>query len=104
MIAHIVICRLRPDHDPVAYAAVIAGLRDLVAGLPGEAPFAAGPNRDFERLSVGWDAGFVISFADRDALARYADDPVHKALGARLVALCQGGTGGLMVFDLDCDP
>ena len=43
-----------------------------------------------------------IRFADRLALATYADHPTHKALGARLCDLCEGGAGGIMVADLVC--
>jgi antibiotic biosynthesis monooxygenase (ABM) superfamily enzyme len=102
MIEHIVVCRLRRDHDPGDYAAVIAGLAALVARLPGARRFAAGPNRDVERRSAGFDAGFVIAFDDLAALAAYAGHPDHRALAARLVALCDGGVAGVMVFDLDC--
>jgi hypothetical protein len=72
-----------------------------VGRLPGGRRFVAGPNRDFEKLSPGFDAGFAISFADERALDRYARHPEHLALAARLVALCTDGARGLMVFDLD---
>lgn len=101
MIEHIVVMRLRPDHDPDEYAAVIEGLDDLIARLPGVLRFKAGPNRDYEKLSVGYDAGFVVTFSDFKSLNRYANHSEHKALAARLVDLCLGGVTGLMVFDLD---
>ncbi len=101
MIAHIVMMRLAPGHDAGELAAVMDGLGQVVARLPGAIAFEHGPNRDFENLSPGWDAGFICRFADAAALAVYAADPTHKALGARLVALCAGGVAGLMVIDLD---
>lgn len=101
MIAHVVMMRLAPGHDAGELAEVMGGLQAVMDRLPGALGFEHGPNRDFETLSPGWDAGFICRFADAAALAVYAADPAHKALGARLVALCAGGVAGLMVIDLD---
>lgn len=100
MIEHIVMLRLRPGHDRAELAAVMEGLGGLIASINGYIAFRHGPNRDFERLSPGLDYGFVCSFRDTGALADYAGNPEHRALGARLVALC-GGVEGIMVIDLD---
>jgi hypothetical protein len=68
--------------------------------LPGFASFTHGPNRDFEAKSPDHPYGFICTFADADALGTYAVHPDHQALGGRLVALC-GGADGIMVIDLE---
>ncbi|MGZ9809441.1 Dabb family protein [Pseudoroseicyclus sp. H15] len=99
MIAHVVLLALRDDHDPVELQTVMDGLAALK--LPGFDSFRHGPNIDAEGKSPGYPYGFVATFADRAALATYAADPGHKALGARLAALCTGGGAGIFVADLD---
>ena len=99
MILHSVFCALRPDRNPAELAAVMAGLAALP--LDGLRAFMHGPNIDAEGKSPGHPYGFVATFTDRAALARYAADPAHRALGARLVALCSGGGDGIVVYDID---
>ena len=101
MIRHCVFLRLEAGSDREELAEVIEGLRSLVAGLNGCANFAAGPNRDFENKSPDHPYGFTFDARDTDTLAAYAAHPTHKALGARLVALCAGGADGIMVYDLE---
>ena len=98
MIIHCVFCAMPLGAEA---RAVMAELEAFALGLPGVLAFDSGPNRDFEAKSPGFLHGFVIRFADEAARAAYAEHPTHKALGARLVALCEGGADGIMVFDLD---
>lgn len=101
MIRHCVFLNLRADADPNALADVLTGLAAVTDRLPGASDFISGPNRDFEDKSPDFPMGFTIDFTDADALHAYAADPEHQALGARLVAQCQGGAEGITVFDLD---
>ena len=103
MIRHCVFLRLAKGADRDELVVVIEGLRSLVAGLNGCANFAAGPNRDYEGKSPGYPFGFTFDAADAEVLATYAHHPTHKALGARLVALCDGGAAGITVYDLEVD-
>ncbi|MCF7698205.1 Dabb family protein [Loktanella sp. M215] len=89
MIDHIVLLHLKPDHDAIALAAVMDGLAALVGDIKGFTAFRHGPNRDYEGRSPAFAHGFTAQFHDSLALAVYADDPRHKALGARLMALCE---------------
>lgn len=99
MIKHIVMLNLRPEHDAAELAAVMAGLDALeIKGFSG---FSHGPNRDIENKSPDYPYGFICNFTDLGGLRRYVSDPAHSALGARLVALCEGGADGIMVMDLD---
>ena len=97
MIDHVVLLALKPDHDAGELAVVMAGLSDLVGKIDGFTAFRHGPNRDYEGRSPAFAYGFVGQFRDALALAVYADDARHRALGARLVALCDD----LLVADVD---
>ncbi|KIC39978.1 hypothetical protein RA27_16925 [Ruegeria sp. ANG-R] len=101
MIRHCVMLRLRPDHDPAELAAVMHGLDQVAARLPGCSAFVHGRNRDFEAKSPDHPYGFTLDFTSEPDLQRYAADDAHRRLGARLVALCVGGADGILVFDLE---
>lgn len=98
MIRHVVLLSLRDEHDGAELLDVMDGLAGLT--IDGFASFEHGPNRDFECKSQDYPYGFIASFDDAVALSRYAKDPDHLALGARIVALCQGGADGIMVVDI----
>ena len=99
MIQHIVMLNLADGYDPVELEDVMAGLSSLE--IDGFTAFAHGPNRDFEQKTQEYPYGFICTFSDEATLQKYAKDPDHKALGARLVALCTNGADGIMVMDLD---
>lgn len=98
MILHTVLCRLKAAYDPTELRDVMAGLSGLT--IDGFFWFEHGPNVDAEGKTPQYPYGFVCAFADRAALDRYAADPAHRALGARLVALCIGGAEGILVSDI----
>lgn len=102
MILHCVFCTFRTDASQEQRQAILSDLARFSLALDGVLGFDHGPNADFEGKSPNVTDGFVIRFADRLALATYADHPTHKALGARLCDLCEGGAGGIMVMDLVC--
>jgi hypothetical protein len=99
MILHTVLLALKPDHDGDDLDKIMAGLGGLK--LDGFTAFHHGANIDAEGKTPAYPYGFVCTFADRAALDRYATNPDHRALGARLVALCQGGGAGILVSDID---
>jgi len=103
MIAHCVMLRLAKGHDAAELSDVMAGLRALVGRIEGYDGVHGGANIDAEGKSPDVGAGFVCHFRDRAALDRYAADPRHRALGARLVALCDGGAAGIVVYDIEGD-
>ena len=95
-----VLLRLPEGHDAHELAAVMAGLSALRERVEGFQGFEHGPNRDVEGKLPDHPYGFLATFEDAEALADYADHPDHRALGARLVALC-GGAEGILVADFD---
>ncbi|SMR82420.1 Stress responsive A/B Barrel Domain [Aliiroseovarius halocynthiae] len=100
MILHCVFCNFRTDVSEDQRNQVLTALAQFSAGLNGVLGFDHGPNLDFEGKSASYDAGFVIRFADHEALQTYADHPEHQALGRQLCDLCNGGENGIKVFDL----
>lgn len=100
MIRHIVMLRLPPDHDTAELRDIMQGLKGLQASQPGMTGFEHGQNLDFENKLPDYPYGFICSFTDPEAVQAYAADPTHKELGQRLVALC-GGSAGILVIDLN---
>ncbi|WP_299652418.1 Dabb family protein [uncultured Tateyamaria sp.] len=101
MIRHCVFLKLKPKADSAKLDKIMLDLEDLVRRLDGCSGFRAGPNRDYEGKTPDYPYGFTLDAENAAALAAYAVDPEHQALGARLVALCQGGADGITVFDID---
>jgi len=54
-----------------------------------------------EKKSQAYSYGFICAFSDSDALASYASDERHQALGRRLVALVGGDVDNIWVADID---
>jgi hypothetical protein len=102
MIEHVVMLGLKDASDLSDCRDVMEGLERLTGEIPGFHGLIHGVNIDMEGKSPGYPYGFIARFEDRDALARYADDPRHQALGARLVALC-GGADRITVYDIERD-
>lgn len=103
MIKHCVMLNLKTGYDHAALMATFEGLRALTMTLPGCSGFDGGPNHDFEQKSAGYPYGFIIGFVDRPARQSYADNADHKKLGGDLVAQCNGGADGILVFDIVTD-
>jgi hypothetical protein len=103
MIRHCVMLRLAADADRARLTWVIQELHRVVERLDGASGLLTGPNRDFEDKTADYPYGFTIDFESADALAAYAADPDHAALGAQLVAMCSGGAEGIRVYDIEMD-
>lgn len=101
MILHAVYLRLTTGADRSELAEVMSGLGSLTSKLDGMTNFRHGPNHDFEGKTLHFPYGFVAEFVGVEALKAYAADEEHAALGARLVALCDGGADGIVVYDLE---
>ncbi|MEM9464021.1 MAG: Dabb family protein [Actinomycetota bacterium] len=104
MIRHHVFLRFPNDRDPASIEDLLAGLHAVCAPLSGVLDIRIGDNVSPEDPVVhGFRHAFVIDFAttaDRDA---YLVDEQHQAFGGRLVDAVDGGTDGILVFDLELD-
>ncbi len=97
---HCVFCALRSDADTAEMAADMDELAALQSEVEGFLDFHHGPNRDYEQKCPRHGYGFVITFRDRVAHLAYDAHPRHKTAGGRLVALCEGGYQGIVVYDI----
>ena len=103
MIRHVVLVRFRPDVAPAEVAARFAELAALQPPVPGFLAFGAGANVSPEPLSQGFTHAFTADFTDAAARDAYLVLPAHVAAGAKLVAVLEGGAGGLAVIDFEID-
>ncbi|WP_299130343.1 Dabb family protein [uncultured Amaricoccus sp.] len=100
MIRHMVLLRFRAEVSAGERAALMADLGGLRARLPGIVGFTTLRNVSPEAPVVhGFEDGFGVDFRDAAARDAYLADEGHRAIGARLVAACDGGIEGLIVFD-----
>ncbi|AMX94727.1 Dabb family protein [Mesorhizobium sp. M7A.F.Ca.CA.002.10.1.1] len=101
MIRHCVFARFRNDvaaTERTAVHADLEALRQLIDGMDA-VKFSA--NVSPEPFARGFTHGFTIDFRDAAARDAYLAHEAHQRAGARLVAALEGGTDGLMVFDLE---
>ncbi len=101
MIRHLVALRFRPATDAAVKAALYADLAALCDRIDGILDFQTRPNVSVEDEMVrGFRDVFWFDFRDADVRDAYLADPVHRAIGARLVAELEGGAGGVFVCDV----
>jgi hypothetical protein len=101
MILHIVLVKFRASVSDAERRSIYEDLAALKARIDGLTAFSAGPDVSPEGIGRGYRDGFVVTFRDAAARDAYLEDPVHRAIGARLVAATEGGVDGLLVVDLD---
>lgn len=101
MIRHCVFFKFRSGVSADERAEIYAGLNALVGQIDGLLSADFGPNVSPEGLGQGFDNGFIMDFVDAAARDRYLPHPAHQAAGAKLVAALEGGTEGLIVFDME---
>jgi hypothetical protein len=73
-VLHVVIIQWKPTATAAQKQAVIEGVRQMAARIPGIRNIWIKPAR---MASLKWNAAFVIEFANRAAADRYASDPIH---------------------------
>lgn len=101
MIRHCVFVRFRDDVEAAERAAIHADLEALRPLIDGMGAVKFSQNVSPEPFARGLTHGFTIDFRDAAARDAYLVHPDHQRAGARLVAALEGGTGGLLVIDLD---
>jgi hypothetical protein len=103
MIRHCVLVRFAAEVSDSDKNAIYQRLASLQSVVPGFERMVFGANSSAERLSQGFDDGFVIEFVDASARDTYLAHPDHQRAGAALITMLDGGHEGLVVFDLDDD-
>jgi hypothetical protein len=102
MLKHCVFLSIRADAADARLERAMQKLAGLVGKVEGMLDFAHGPNLDFEKKSQGHGYGFIATFSDRSAHLVYEQHPQHQEAGAELIAMCNGGYDGIVVYDLSC--
>jgi hypothetical protein len=101
MIRHCVFVKFRNDVGTGERKAIQADLEALRQVIDGMDTVKFSANSSPEPFARGFTHGFTIDFRDAAARDAYLVHEAHQRAGARLVAALEGGTDGLMVFDLD---
>ena len=101
MIRHCVFLRFRAEVPQAERDGIESDLRALQPLIDGFLAMSYGKNVSPEGLGQGFDHGFTMDFRDAAARDAYLVHPAHQAVGRRVVAAMQGGTDGLVVFDLE---
>jgi hypothetical protein len=101
MIRHIVALRFRSDTPQATKERLYADLAALADHIDGILEFRARPNISVELPLVrGFNDVFWFDFRDIGVRDAYLVDPVHQALGQRIVAELEGGPDGVFVMDV----
>ncbi|RWC62103.1 Dabb family protein [Mesorhizobium sp.] len=101
MIRHCVFVKFRNDVGVGEYEAIHADLEALRQVIDGMDTVQFSANVSPEPFARGFTHGFTIDFRDAAARDAYLVHEAHQRAGARLVAALEGGTEGLIVFDLE---
>ena len=103
MIRHCVWAKFRTDVPASEKQEIYDQLAALGAVIEGILKSDFGPNVSPEGLSRGYADGFVMDFENEAARDAYLVHPDHQTAGSRLVAACEGGRDGILVFDIEID-
>ncbi|CAN7380241.1 Dabb family protein [Mesorhizobium amorphae] len=101
MIRHCVFVRFRSDVADDEHTAIHADLEALRWAIDGMDVVKFSANVSPEPFARGFSHGFTIDFRDAGCRDAYLVHESHQRAGTRLVAALEGGTDGLMVFDLE---
>jgi hypothetical protein len=99
LLRHTVLLKIRSDVTDTEIADVFAALKSLQHNIAGILAISTGKDNSPEGLQRGHTHGFTVDFdspASRDA---YLPHPAHQKVGARIVAICEGGTDGITFID-----
>ena len=101
MIRHIVALRFRKGTAAGTKEALYAALNGLGGHIEGILDFQSFANISVELPLVrGFEDLFWFDFRDVGVRDVYLADPVHQAIGGRIVAELEGGAEGVFVFDV----
>ena len=102
MIRHHVFIRFRDSVTDAEIDRLLGHVADLGSLLPGIAAVHVGANSSPEvGMDKGFGRGFIVDFESAQDRDRYLDDERHREIGAKLVAAADGGTDGILVYDIE---
>ena len=95
MLTHVVLLQPRPEATPEDIHPALKGIEDLQQHIPEILDLQIGPSLSRESKQGGYAYGFVMHFAGKEQLDRYAVNPLHLAAGAELTRVF----GNIVDFD-----
>jgi len=102
MIRHIVALRFKTGTPTATKQGLYAELNGLSGHIDGILDFRSFLNVSVELPLVrGFEDLFWFDFRDASVRDAYLVDPVHQAIGGRIVAETEGGPDGVFVFDVE---
>lgn len=102
MIRHVVVLHFKTGTSPADKQRIFDDLAGLSGHIDGIIDFQTRANISVEDPVVrGFRDLFWFDFRDRHVRDAYLEDDQHKAIGARILAACEGGTEGVLVMDFD---
>lgn len=101
MITHVVLLQPRADVPSQMIDDLIQDIDSLRDEIPGFLSFEHGENLKLEPHHHGFSVGFIARFENRESLDTYQNHPEHNETGRSLIACCEGGIRGILVFDYE---
>jgi Stress responsive A/B Barrel Domain len=99
MIRHTVLLKVRNNVSESEISDVFAALKNLKSEIPGILSISTGSDNSPEGLQRGHTHGFTVDFDSAQSRDAYLPHPAHQKVGARIVAICEGGVSGITVVD-----
>jgi Stress responsive A/B Barrel Domain len=85
MLTHVVLLQPRSEATPEDINAALKGIEDLQQHIPEILDLQIGPSLSVEDKQRGYTYGFVMHFAGKEQLDRYAVNPIHITAGLELI-------------------
>jgi len=101
MIRHCVFVKFKAGVSDADKRGIYQKLDDLRSVIPGIRDASFGPNVSPEGLTQGFNDGFVMDFDDVAARDFYLEHPDHREAGSNMVSYVEGGSDGVLVFDIE---
>jgi len=95
----VVLMKFKPEVSQDTIDGIVADFHEIKAQLPGMLDFSIGSNVSKEGVDKGFTHGFVMTFADVEALRTYLPHPDHQAVKAKILESLDGGIDGAMIID-----
>ncbi len=101
MLHHLVLFKVRESVPQAEIERVFTALAGLNGKIPGIVSFAGGPYSSPEGLNRGFTHGFAMTFQDARSRDAYLPHPEHEKVKELVLAVLEGGIGGVVAFDFE---
>jgi hypothetical protein len=99
LIRHTVLLKVRTDVSDQEISDVFTALKNLQSEIPSILSISTGKDNSPEGIQRGHTHAFTVDFDSAQSRDAYLPHPAHQKVGARIVAICEGGVSGITVVD-----